>query len=41
MFLQIVPVLAGSKIGLLFLSGLFAAVEFSVAEGQASRVMLQ
>lgn len=41
MFLQIVPVLAVSKIGLLFVSGLFAAVEFSVGEGQASQVVLQ
>lgn len=41
MFLQIVPVLAGSKIGLWFLSGLFVAVEFPAAEGQASQVVWQ
>lgn len=41
MFLQMVPVLVGSKTGLSFLSGPFAAVEFSVGEGQASQVVLQ
>lgn len=39
--LATVPVLVGSKTGLLFLSGLFAAVEFSIGEGQASQVVLQ
>lgn len=41
MFLQILPVVTGSTMGLLCLSGLFAAREFSAAEGQASQVVLQ
>lgn len=41
MFLQILPVVRGSKMGLLFCSGLFGAREFSADEGQADQVVLQ
>lgn len=38
---QLLPLVTVSKMGLLFLCGLFAAREFYAGEGQANEVVLQ